>query len=237
LNSAAGSFSRDQIQFRNTVRVDLTADDATLLARMKPKTRYNIRLAERRGVAVRSGSIDDLAAFYALYEITSRRDGFLIRPFAYYRDVWARFLAAGRGQLLLADVAGETIAGLFLFVFGPTAWYMYGASGDAHRESMPGHLLQWHAMRLARELGCTDYDMWGAPDQFTPDDRMWGVYRFKVGFGGETVRGLGAYDFAPRPWLYHLYTRLMPAVSERDAASPPAGRADRSAHCLRMTGR
>ena len=198
-------FSSDQIQFRNTVRLDLTADDATLLARMKPKTRYNIRLAERRGVTIRSGSLADLATFYALYEVTSRRDGFLIRPFAYYCDVWTRFLAAGRGQLLLADLAGETIAGLFLFVFGPTAWYMYGASGNAHREAMPGHLLQWHAIRHARALGCTDYDMWGAPDHFSPEDRLWGVYRFKRGFGGQYVQNLGAYDYVYNPLLYQLY--------------------------------
>lgn len=205
-------FSTEQIQFKNTVLVDLTPGEPDLLARMKPKTRYNIRLAERRGVTVRRGDLDDLPAFYGLYETTSQRDGFLIRPFAYYRDVWAQFVSAGRGHLLLADLAGQAIAGLLLFTFGPTAWYMYGASSDAHRELMPSHLLQWHAMQLARAAGCTTYDMWGAPDHFAEDDRMWGVYRFKTGFGGETVRGLGAYDFAPRPLLYRLYSRAMPVM-------------------------
>ncbi len=204
--------SADQIQFRNTVLVDLTPDEQQLLARMKPKTRYNLRLAERRGVSIRRGSGDDLRAFYALYRETSRRDGFLIRPFAYYQDVWSLFLAAGRAHLLVAELGAEPIAGLMLFVFGHTAWYMYGASADTHRDLMPSHLLQWEAMRLARQLGCTCYDMWGAPDRFDESDRMWGVYRFKIGFGGETVRGLGAYDFTPAPGLYYFYCIAMPRL-------------------------
>ena len=204
--------SAEQIQFKNTVLLDLTADDDTFLARMKPKTRYNVRLAERRGVCVRRADQRDLPAFYTLYQATSQRDGFLIRPFAYYRDVWSHFLDAGRAHLLLAGLAGEPIAGLMLFVFGPTAWYMYGASSDMHRDLMPSHLLQWEAIRLARQLGCTRYDMWGAPDRFDESDRMWGVYRFKTGFGGETVRSLGAWDFGPSRFLYYVYSVGMPRL-------------------------
>lgn len=204
--------SAEQIQFKNTVLLDLSADEATLLARMKPKTRYNIRLAARRGVAVRPGGAEDLEAFYHLYRITAQRDGFVIRPFAYYRDVWAQFLAAGRAHLLLAEHGGQPIAGLIMFVFGQTAWYMYGASENAHRERMPNHLLQWEAIQLAKQLGCTCYDMWGAPDRLDESDPMWGVYRFKVGFGGQTVLGLGACDFTARPLGYYLYTAVMPRL-------------------------
>lgn len=204
--------SAEQIQFKNTVLLDLTADEETLLARMKPKTRYNIRLAARRGVAVRPGGSEDLAAFYHLYRITAQRDGFIIRPFAYYRDVWSQFLAAGRAHLLLAELEGQPIAGLLMFVFGHTAWYMYGASDNAHRERMPSHLLQWEAIRLARRLGCTRYDMWGAPDRLDESDPMWGVYRFKAGFGGQTVLGLGACDFTTFPVGYYLYTVVMPRL-------------------------
>ena len=205
-------YSPDQIQFKNTVLIDLSLDEDTLLAAMKPKTRYNIRLAERRGVRVRLGGPADLADFYALYQETSQRDGFLIRPFDYYRDVWSQFLAAGRAHLLLAEVDHTLVAGLVLFVFGGTAVYMIGASGAAHRELMPSYLLQWQAIRLARQLGCTRYDMWGAPDRFDESDRMWGVYRFKIGFGGQTVRGLGAYDYAPHAGLYRAYTLAMPKI-------------------------
>ena len=179
---------------------------------MKSKTRYNIRLAERKGVCIRQGSTADLAAFYRLYDETSRRDGFLIRPFEYYQEVWRTFLGAGQARLLLADVDETLVAGLMLFVFGESAWYMYGASSQAHRNAMPNYLLQWEAIRQAKDLGCSRYDMWGAPDTFDQSQAMWGVYRFKTGFGGETWRGLGAYDFAPSKPIYNFYTAAMPRV-------------------------
>jgi peptidoglycan pentaglycine glycine transferase (the first glycine) len=204
--------STEQIQFKNTVILDLTLDVNGLLARMKVKTRYNIRLAKRRGVRVRPGDETDLKAFYDLYAETSQRDGFLIRPMAYYLDVWGQFLRVGRAHFLLAEVAGEPVAGLILFHFGQTAWYMYGASSNQHRNLMPNHLLQWEAIRLAKQKGCTQYDMWGAPDCFDESDPMWGVYRFKTGFGGETVRGMGAFDYSPLPRLYWVYMVAMPRV-------------------------
>lgn len=204
--------SREQIQFKNTVVVDLLPDEDTLLAAMKAKTRYNLRLAERKGVEVAQAGKDDLAPFYHLYQLTSRRDGFLIRPFAYYRDVWCRFVDAGRARLLLARVNGQPVAGLILFAFAGTAWYMYGASGDEHRELMPNVLLQWEAMRMAKALGCSRYDMWGAPDRFDESESMWGVYRFKTGFGGETWRGAGAHDYAPSTPLYFGYSVIMPIL-------------------------
>jgi lipid II:glycine glycyltransferase (peptidoglycan interpeptide bridge formation enzyme) len=77
---------------------------------------------------------------------------------------------------------------------------------------MPNYLLQWEAMKLAKKLGCAQYDMWGAPDRFDENDPMWGVYRFKVGFGGETVQGIGAFDFSRSPQLYRVYTAAMPRV-------------------------
>jgi len=92
------------------------------------------------------------------------------------------------------------------------AWYMYGASRTVHREKMPNHLLQWEAMRWAREQGCTVYDMWGAPDVLDESDPLWGVYRFKRGFGGEFVRHIGAWDFPVSRLGYWLYTSIMPRV-------------------------
>ncbi|OGO40202.1 MAG: hypothetical protein A2Z03_01210 [Chloroflexi bacterium RBG_16_56_8] len=202
--------SREQIQFKNTVLLDLTPSEEQLLAAMKPKTRYNIRLAQKRGVHIELGTRDDLQLFYHMYAETSARDGFLIRQFAYYRDAWGMFIEAGRAQMLLAQIDGETVAGLILFVFGDRAWYFYGASRNAHREAMPNHLLQWEAIRWAKAHGCTVYDFWGAPDTLDENAPMYGVYRFKEGFGAKFTQHIGAYDLVVNPALYFLYAVVRP---------------------------
>lgn len=212
--------SPEQIQFRNTALLDLTAGEEALLAAMKPKWRYNIRLAERRGVQVRVGGPADLPTFYALYAETGQRDGFIVRPFEYYRQTWERFMQPAEGEapwaaLLLAEVEGDAVAGLILFGFGGTAWYMYGASSERQRNLMPNHLLQWEAMRLAAGRGCAIYDLWGAPDVLEESDPMWGVWRFKEGFGAQFAPHIGAWDFPASPLLYRLYTQAMPRVLER----------------------
>jgi len=210
-------FSTDQIQFRNTVLLDLQQAEEELLGGMKQKTRYNVRLAERRGVEVRAidahnleGVIRALEVFYQLYAETAQRDGFVIRPAEYYYDAWATFLREGLAFLLLADFEGETVAGIMLFTFGSTAWYMYGASSDRHRKQMPNYLLQWEAIRRARACGSTLYDLWGAPDVLDESDPMWGVVRFKQGLGGQLVQGLGAWDFPVSRGAYKLYTTILP---------------------------
>jgi lipid II:glycine glycyltransferase (peptidoglycan interpeptide bridge formation enzyme) len=210
-------FSGDQIQFRNTALLDLRRSEDELLSDMKQKTRYNVRLAERRGVRVQAIDASDLTAraraleaFYQLYAETARRDGFVIRPPAYYYDAWTAFLERGLGFLLLADFEDETVAGILLFTFGPTAWYMYGASSDRHRKQMPNYLLQWEAIRRAKAAGASLYDMWGAPDVQEESDPMWGVFRFKQGLGGQLARGLGAWDFAVNRGAYKLYTTILP---------------------------
>ena len=205
-------FSPDQVQFRNTVQVDLTQDDEALLGRMKQKTRYNIRLAARKGVTVRQGNLSDLDLLYRLYAETSIRDSFVIRRPEYYRDAWGSFMQAGLAEALMAEVEGKAVAALIVYRFGGRAWFMYGMSSAVQREKMPNHLLQWEAMRRAKAAGCTVYDFWGAPDEFAESDSMWGVFKFKEGFGGQVVRTAGAWDYpASRP-LYWLYTRAMPRV-------------------------
>jgi lipid II:glycine glycyltransferase (peptidoglycan interpeptide bridge formation enzyme) len=205
-------FSRDQIQFRNTVTLDLRPSEEALLAGMKQKTRYNVRLAERKGVQVRLGGAADLDLLYRMYAETSLRDGFTIRGSDYYRDAWGRFITAGLAQPLIAEVAGEPVGALVLYRFAGTTWYFYGMSRDLHRDKMPNHLLQWQAIRWAKAQGCHTYDFWGAPDEFVESDPMWGVWRFKEGFGGQLVRHLGAWDYAPSPALYRLYTSVLPRV-------------------------
>jgi peptidoglycan pentaglycine glycine transferase (the first glycine) len=204
--------SGEQIQYRNTMVTDLAPDEDALLARMKPKWRYNIRLSERRGVVVRDGTRADLPAFYKMYVETGKRDGFLVRPYPYYESIWSEFLADDLAHLLLAEIGGELVAGLMLFRFGRTAWYFYGASTATGRDAMPNHALQWAALRLAKSLGCTRYDWWGAPDRLEEGEPMMGVYRFKAGFGGEFVPWIGAWDYPVSPALYRFYTVTMPRI-------------------------
>jgi len=212
LKRAGWRFSPEQVQFRNTVLIDLKAEPEALLAGMKQKIRYNIRLAERKGVFVRSGTEADLGLLYRMYAETSARDGFVIREEAYYRLVWETFMRAGAAEPLVAEVVGEPVAALIVFRFAGKAWYLYGMSRQAHRDKMPNHLLQWEAMLRARGAGCIMYDLWGAPDNFDKSDPLWGVYRFKEGFGGQVVRYIGAWDLPIRPFVFRLYNEVMPRV-------------------------
>ena len=206
--------SSDQIQFRNTVIVDLSASEEEILMRMKQKTRYNVRLAGKKGVTVRVGGVDDLPGLYKMYAETSVRDGFVIRDEMYYIAVWKTFMQSSEPSALplIAEVDEEAVAGIFLFMFAGRGYYVYGMSRDKHREKMPTYLLQWAAMKHAKAHGCLTYDLWGAPDVFDESDSMWGVYRFKEGLGGEVVRTLGAYDFAPNKLWYAMYADVMPRV-------------------------
>jgi lipid II:glycine glycyltransferase (peptidoglycan interpeptide bridge formation enzyme) len=225
LQARGWRFSDEQVQFRNTVIVDLTASEEALLARMKQKTRYNIRLAVRKGVRVRTGGREDFSMLYRMYAETSLRDGFVIRDEPYYRTVWEAFYPDGPStsqaepgrsgpalEPLIAEVEGEPVAAVMVFRFAGRAWYLYGMSGELHRERMPNYLLQWEAIRRAKAAGCTSYDLWGAPDHFDESDSMWGVYRFKEGLGGSVVRHLGAWDYPNRPLVYRLYTQTLPRL-------------------------
>lgn len=216
------NFSREQIQFKNTAVSDLRGGEEALLAAMKQKWRYNLRLAERRGITIRTGGEQDLRAFYDLYAETSQRDGFLIRPYAYYHTTWQRFLQAqaepgnpAGGALLLAEHADDPqpLAGILLLRYGETCWYFNGASSERQRRDMPNYLLQWAGLRWAGEQGCTRYDWWGAPTNLDdPDDAMQGVWQFKQGFGAVWQPHIGAWDFAISAPLYRLYVDAMPRL-------------------------
>jgi peptidoglycan pentaglycine glycine transferase (the first glycine) len=205
-------FSDEQIQFRNTVILDLQGGEDEWLARMKQKTRYNLRLAQRKGVSVRVGTLADLGTLYTMYAETSLRDGFVIRPETYYRTVWKTFIEQGICAPLIAEVDGQAIAGLVLFTYAGKAWYIYGMSRDENRDKMPNYLLQWEAMRLAKARNAIVYDLWGAPEVFDESDSMWGVFRFKEGLGGKVIRTMGAWDYPTSPILYRLYTRILPRL-------------------------
>lgn len=216
------------IQPRRTLIVDIGRDEADILAAMKPKTRYNIRLAARKGVTVWEGNESDFPAFHHLMAETAARDRFGVHAPAYYERAYHLFVPRNRARLLMAGVEGEPVAALMVFALGRRAWYFYGASSDAHREKMPTYRLQWEAIRWARSRGCTEYDLWGVPDEeeerleaeFTRrQDGLWGVYRFKRGFGGRLVRMVGAWERPLRPALYRLSTAI--ATRRRGTGNSP----------------
>jgi peptidoglycan pentaglycine glycine transferase (the first glycine) len=222
LEQRGWKFSQDQIQFRNTVLIDLTPSEDEMLARMKQKTRYNIRLAQKKGVTTRAGTVDDLPLLFRMYAETSVRDGFLIREEGYYQTVWRSFMGVPPSaaslqpftEPLIAEVGGEPMGAVSIFYFAGQAIYLFGMSRENHREKMPNYLLQWEAMRRAKALGCRTYNLWGAPDEFNESDGLWGVFRFKEGLGGYVSRTIGAWDFTPNPLLYKMYTQILPRVMD-----------------------
>ncbi|MGA9191482.1 MAG: peptidoglycan bridge formation glycyltransferase FemA/FemB family protein, partial [Anaerolineales bacterium] len=200
------------IQPRRTLIVDLSPDEDDILAGMHQKTRYNIRLAGRKGVSVRPWT--DLAAFGAMMNRTGERNEFGVHLPAYYRQAYTLFHPEDQCEILVAEHDGQPLAAVMVFARGRRAWYFYGASLDIERQRMPTYLLQWEAMRWAKAKGCLEYDLWGVPDedeesleaQFTHrSDGLWGVYRFKRGFGGRLRRTPGAWDRVYRPLPYMIY--------------------------------
>ena len=230
LESLGFRLGAQRVQPLSTIHVDLTPDEEAILSRMKPKWRYNIRLAERKGVAVREATMDDLPAVQELLEQTGVRDGFSVHSAAYYRKATELFAPDNWATWLLAEHEGRLLAAIAVFALGEMAWYMWGASSDLDRNLMPNHALQWAAMRWARDRGCRVYDLWGIPDEVGADpnafadpqawgnDGLWGIYRFKQGFGGRVVRYIGAWD-APVSALGHSLYRT--ALKLRSAMDSP----------------
>jgi peptidoglycan pentaglycine glycine transferase (the first glycine) len=208
--------SSHNIQPPRTILVDLTGTEDEILARMKQKTRYNIRLAEKKGVTVRPW--DDLSAFHDMMLVTGERDGFGVHSQKYYRRAYELLYPKGMCELLLAEYEGKPLAALFVACHGNRAYYLYGASTDKERNRMPTYLLQWEAMKWARARGCEEYDLWGVPDEEegileanfeARHDGLWGVYRFKRGFGGQLKRSAQAMDRVFNPLLYQVYLRTL----------------------------
>ena len=201
-------FAPDNIQPPDTVLVDLTATEDEILGRMKSKWRYNIRLAEKKGVEVRRGAVKDIEIFYDLYKTTSRRDGIAIHNKEYYLDLLERGQSVAskdtRVDLYIASYQGEPLAAIITLFAGVEAVYLYGASSNSHRNLMPAYLLQWVAIKDAKAAGCKVYDMYGIPPTDDEGHPMHGLYRFKTGFGGKIVHRPGSLDIPLSP-LYGFY--------------------------------
>lgn len=222
--------SGQTVQPRSTMLLDISDDEAQILARMKSKWRYNIRLAERKDVTVRHATAADLPAFHKLMQTTGERNDFHVHESAYYEAAFQTFVP-NFATFLIAEYEGEPLASVVIMAVGKNAWYPWGASSNRERNRMPNYALHWAAIRWAKAQGAELYDFWGIPDpigemgmameqatergipaadvpvdlQNLPNGELWGVYRLKQGFGGNVFRTVGAWDKPIRPLSFKLY--------------------------------
>lgn len=193
----------------DTVLLDVGLDRDRILRRMKSKTRYNIRLSARKGVQVREGGMADLPAWYALYCDTAARHGMAVDEMEYFESALSVQAndsdSPARIHLLMAEADGRPIAGILLAIAGDRATYLYGASSLEKRHLMAPYRLQWEAICRARKAGCTDYDLFGVSPSPDPQHPMYGLYRFKTGFGGYLLHRQGCWDYPLDEGKYEVY--------------------------------
>ena len=196
----------------NTIFVNLKDESSALLARMKPKTRYNIGLSLRRGVEVRMAGLEELPLWYALYAETAARNNFYLHDIEYFRVVLTARANDTQSPadvfLLIAEHDNRPLAAMFLVISGNRATYLYGASSGESRQFMATYALQWKAMEIAQACSCHEYDMFGISPASDPSHPMYGLYRFKTGFGGEQYHGMGCWDYPLIEDVYLYFTSV-----------------------------
>lgn len=196
--------------------IDLPIDE--VFAKFKNKWRYNIRLAEKKGVIVKSDCTkEDLPAFFDLLKVTAERDRFLVRNYKYFEAMWDILAPAGYAKIFLTYFEGQPLSGALAFKFGDRAWYTYGASSNEYRNLMPNHIMQWAMIQWAKSEGCKWYDFRGVSprrDASEEDDHLQGLNRFKEGFSPRYVEYIGEYDMPLSPMWYWLFNKAKPTVSK-----------------------
>lgn len=198
------------VQPPDSVVLAIDRADDELLSGMKPKWRYNIRLAAKKGVVAAAEGVASLDDFYRLYLTTAARDRIAIHPRSYYERLLGQAAATAAEpapdiRLWVARYEGEALAAIITVYYGTEATYLYGASSDEHRNLMPAYALQWAAISAARDAGCSTYDFYGIPPVDDPAHAMSGLYRFKTGFGGEIRHYAGGWDYPLRPVVYAVF--------------------------------
>lgn len=195
-----------EIQPRDTLLLDLTSGNDAILHQMKPKTRYNIRLAERKGVSVEvSYDTRSMKSFWELMKETTKRDGFSSHPYQYYAQLMETLGKNRMAATLIAIYQRRPIASLIMTNFAGTATYLHGASSDRFRASMAPYLMQWKAVVEAKENGARKYDFGGIARTADNNHPWSGLTRFKRGFGGKEVTYIGAYDLVYNRAWYSAY--------------------------------
>jgi lipid II:glycine glycyltransferase (peptidoglycan interpeptide bridge formation enzyme) len=210
--------------------LDLSPGPDKLLEGFKSKWRYNIRLAERKGVTVREAAREDIPAFYEILQETARRDRFVVRARSYFEKMWDELAPRGQLKMFMADFEGRPISGILLTAMGERVIYNYGASSNEHRNVMPNHLIQWTAIRWAAENGYRIYDFRGVSpvrDGEVVEEHIAGLNRFKEGFGARYVEYAGEFDMPLRGGWYWLWRNVAPtAISLRRRLSGAGAEAE-----------
>lgn len=196
---------RDEIQPRYVFRLDIkgkTEDE--IFAGFHSKTRYNVRLATRKGVTVKEGTKEDLKDFHKIMVETGARDGFIIRPLEYFEKMYDE-LAPKHMKVLMAYYEGKPISGVIPIMYGNKTWYLYGASSNAYRNVMPNYLLQWEMIKLAIQRKDDMFDLRGVSGVVDENHPQYGLYRFKKGFGAEFTEFIGEIYIPYKKVRYALY--------------------------------
>jgi lipid II:glycine glycyltransferase (peptidoglycan interpeptide bridge formation enzyme) len=185
--------------------------EADLLKGFNQLWRRNIKKAEKAGVEVSLGTIDDLPAFHEVYVETAERDQFTPRPLSYFQGMMQSMNAEdpNRVRLYLAHYGGKLLAATMMVIVGLHAWYSYGASSNEGRDVRPSNAIQWRMIRDAKADGASVYDLRGISDTLDPEDHLFGLIRFKVGTGGEAVEYAGEWDFPLRPGWHRAFQAYM----------------------------
>ena len=196
---------KDEIQPRFVFRLNIkgkTEDE--IFANFHQKTRYNIRLATKKGVTIKEGTKEDLKDFYNIMVETGERDNFIIRSLSYFEKMYDE-LAPKHMKLLMAYHDDEPIAGIIPIMYGKKVWYLYGASSNKHRNLMPNYLLQWTMIQEAIAKGCDVYDFRGVSGVVDENHPQYGLYRFKKGFNADFTEFIGEIYIPYKPIKYKLY--------------------------------
>lgn len=190
-----------------TFQLDISKSEEELLKNMHQKTRYNLRLAEKKGVQIiEDNSEGGFENYWRLMEETTKRQGFFAHGKGYHRKMWQTMTDSGMGHLFKAVYEGKTLTTWMVFILNDIVYYPYGASSNENREVMASNLMMWEVIRFGKKNGCRMFDMWGSlgPE---PDvrDPWYGFHKFKQGYGAELVEFLGSFDLVVNPTMYKLY--------------------------------
>jgi len=214
--------SPDDLMPPDTVEIQLQKDEDALFMDMRQNTRNCIRRSWRKGVTVQDAPLKYLPDWYRLYRDTALRKGFESEGIDYFQNLFQsadQFMEKAGDQgmvpsfhLLIATTGRQVLAGMILGLYGNMAYYLFAGSSLHWNDLMPNYLLQWEAIKMARDARCRTYDLFGIPPNDDPTHPQHGLYTFKKGFGGRIVHNRGCWDYPVDEHVYQVLRNIKAAV-------------------------